>query len=131
MDDVIFLLSKSEYTLYKKSIPQININWWLRSPGRRQRQAFLVRRDGFLDNLNVNSTIICVRPALHLDKVKIDGCRNPFVYCGITWFKIGKNIAISELPISAQSFNENLNNDYENSDIRTWLLNWYEKRKNY
>lgn len=129
MDDVIFLLSKDEYLKYRESIPQLNVNWWLRSPGYHQFLAARVSYDGSLYYNSVNFAYICVRPALRIDKVKID--ENNFVYCGITWIKISKNIAISELPIGMRNFNKNLNNDYENSDIRNWLLDWHEKRKNY
>lgn len=131
MDDAIFLLSKDEYLKYKKFIPQVNVNWWLRSPAYLQYEVAYVGFGGSISYYSVRSTSICVRPALHLDKVKVDESENILVYCGITWVKIDKNIAIAELPISRQSFNKNSNNDYEKSDIRDWLLNWYEKRKNY
>lgn len=132
MEDAIFLLSKDEYEKYEKSIPKLNINWWLRSPGINQCNAAGVINEGCIAYFLVGNISICVRPALYLDKVKIDGYEeNRFVYCGITWIKIDDNVAISELPIGKQSFNKSINNDYENSDIRIWLLNWYEKRKNY
>lgn len=38
--------------------------WWLRSPGRIQNFAALVSTDGSLDSTRVNSTRVCVRPAL-------------------------------------------------------------------
>lgn len=130
MEDVIFLLSEHEYMKYRESIPKLNVNWWLRSPGYIPGSVAFVVGDGSLSYDRVNYAYICIRPALYLDKVKID--ENNFVYCGITWVKISKNIAISELPISMRNFNKNLNNiAYENSDIRKWLLEWHEKRKNY
>lgn len=131
IDDVIFLLSKKEYLKYKKFIPKLNLRWWLRSPGLYQVDAAYINEYGHIDRYNVGSTNICVRPALRLDKLKINECESKFVYCGVTWLKIGKNIAIAELPISMQKFNKNAGNDYENSYVRKWLLDWYEKRKNY
>lgn len=130
MNDVIFLLSTDEYLKYKKSIPQFNLKWWLRSPGNIQYYAFFVGSGGSLSDCDVGNCI-CVRPALDLDKIKINEYENIFVYCGITWVKIGENIAISELPIGIQCFNKGFYNNYEKSDIRKWLLGWYEKRKNY
>lgn len=134
MDDAIFLLSEYEYLKYKKFIPQLNFDWWLRSPSTvhfPNRHVVFICCDGYLSSSPTNNPWISVRPALRIDKVKIDKSKNRFVYCGITWVKIDKNIAISELPIGRQSFNENPNNDYEKSDIRNWLLNWIEERKNY
>lgn len=133
MDDVIFLLSKDEYEEYRECIPQLNLIWWLRSPDDcHQFLVVIVFDDGSLYHSRVNRANICVRPALRTDKVKINESENNFVYCGITWVKISKNIAISELPIGRYNFNKNfLDNDYKNSDIRKWLLEWHEKRKNY
>ncbi|MDO4190008.1 MAG: hypothetical protein Q4D29_13575 [Lachnospiraceae bacterium] len=133
MEDTIFLLSRDEYLRYREFIPQLNFNWWLRSPSNCVGADYVVfvLRDGSPNVARVNNPYIWVRPALRLDKVKIKVYENIFVYCGITWVKIDKNIAISELPISLQIFNKDKSNNYEKSDIRSYILNWLEKRKNY
>lgn len=133
VEDAIFLLSEEEYLRYQEFIPQLYFNWWLRSPDSCPDRVKFVLRDGSICNTRSYNPWVCIRPAIYLDKVKIKVYENTFVYCGITWIKIDNNIAISELPIEMQGFNKNkgMDNDYENSDIRSYILNWIEERKNY
>ena len=45
--------------------------WWLRSPGQYRNQASVVWADGWVQDMYVNSTGGCVRPAFWLDLSKL------------------------------------------------------------
>ena len=134
LNDPIFLLSIEEYEKYKDKIPQINCLWWLRSPGYCQPYASYVGKfDGFpARGCGVSSIERSVRPAVRYDLINsysigwIDALN--FFYCGIAWRIIDKDIAIAKEPISIHRFDEK-SNDYENSEIRKFLLDWHKKTK--
>lgn len=137
-DDAIFLLSTTEYENHIHCIPHITTNWWLRSPGLTSVDASYVRVNGSVNDFGcgVNNDWFFVRPALRLDKInnlkKTSGAAhidtNKFVYCGVTWVRIDDNLAVAEVPIAFSKFDEE-SNDYATSDIRKFLLDWYEERK--
>lgn len=129
-DDRIFLLSIEEYEKYRDKIPQNNCWWWLRSPGLHFDGAADVRSAGsvnFYGNLVSNDD--AVRPALYFSSTSYDPS-DKFIYCGVTWVVLDKNLAIAEVPITFNRFDENDNN-YETSEVRQLLLEWYMYRKNF
>ena len=121
------MLSTDEYVKYKDRIPPFNCWWWLRSPGNNSNLAAYVYCVGSAHNiaLSVTNRDNAVRPAI---KVPTPESQNlevgdiifkynfPFVY-------LGDNLAISEVPIANRRF-DTKSNDYTNSEIRTFLLNW-------
>ena len=126
-DDDIFLLSIEEYEKYKNVIPKISTWWWLRSPGLNAYYAALVDDDGSIDNSGdgVDYREYSVRPALRISNqeskyFKIGG---RFVKYAFPWIKIADNIVIAEVPIAFHRFDET-SNDYKNSEIRQFLLDW-------
>lgn len=132
--DPIFLLSAEEYKKYKDKIPQINCGWWLRSPGASFACTALVDANGFISNFGIGIKYDgeAVRPVLKIPNLKyfkaIKVDETHIFFCGITWVKIDEDLYIAEVPITFIRFDEN-SNDYTESEIRKFLLDWYETRK--
>lgn len=127
-NDELFLLSIEEYERYKDNIPLIKIWWWLRSPGDNRGSAALVDEVGsVLDYGSRVSYDYGVRPALrysNLESEIVKSVTNPkrILYKDFPFIIIdGENkIAISEVPISFEIFDEK-SNDYKKSEIRRYL----------
>lgn len=135
-DDPVFLLSIEEYKKYENNIPIVKNWWWLRSPGIYQYCAAGVYGDG---SVSYNGSIVhndddAVRPALRISNLKSSNLKfvkdDYLIYCGTTWLKIDDGLYIIENDIGCHSFDAN-SNDYESSEIRKFLLDWYEERKNW
>ena len=131
-NDPIFLLSTEEYEKYKDKIPQINCWWWLRSPGTNSSNyAANVFYDGSVDYYGhfVNYGYgAAVRPALRIarpEKYNIQIGMKIIRY-DFPWIVIDKDLAIAEVPIAFRRFSKKSNN-YENSEIRKFLLEWFEE----
>ena len=130
--DEIFLLSAEEYEKYKPNIPYIRCWWWMRSPGYNSDCAALVNYDGSVCNsgnyVNINSD--AVRPALRISNLESSNLTvgDRFVKYDFPWIKIDDNLAIAEVPIAFHRFDEK-SNDYKTSEIRKFLLNWINERK--
>lgn len=145
MRDKIFLLSAREYEEYKWRIPFINTRWWTSScsPFVYDNVIFVdengnTHGDSYAFVADLNEQL-AIRPALRVepeaDKIKVID-NNTIIYCGVTWKAIDKNLYISEMPIEFGEFHTSQANlyedgyfDYERSDIRNFLLAWYELRK--
>lgn len=131
-DDKIFLLSIEEYKKYIDKIPHMTTWWWLRSSGHSSYFAAYVSKEGYVCayGLSVNYGEGSVRPALKytsLNTIKSKD-KDCFVWNETKWKIIDeeKKIAISCLPITFEMF-DNDSNDYASSEIREWLLNWFEE----
>ena len=122
-DDKIFLLSVDEYKKYADKIPSTPW-WWLRSPGCDQNLTYYVYRDGWTDcyGSTVTDDYGCVRPAL-----KHMSTKDKFEWLGATWIRIDENLYIAEMPIAMRRFDAE-SNDYETSEVRQFLLDWYKER---
>lgn len=135
-NDPIFLLSTEEYEKYRYGMPQINCWWWLRPSCCDSFLTPFVFCRNFVceDGCNVNDDSGAVRPALRISNFKSEvklGIRfyeNRIVFNGITWIKIDRDLYISEVPIAFRRFDEK-SNDYENSEVRKFLLDWFEERQ--
>ncbi len=134
-DDEIFLPSVDEYEKYKDKIPAINYLWWLRSPGDDSFRAASVDIDisgrAFRFGTMVNQDCIGVRPMIHLPKGTIEinapvGAR--INLHNFPWVVIDKYLAIAEVPIGFEKFDDNWN-DYLTSHIRNYLDKWLRERK--
>lgn len=137
MNDLIYLLSIEEYEKYRNKVPNIRGWWWLRTPGcYNQNYAAAVfsgdsvSYDGFV----VDYTLGAVRPALNYSALKSEISKSKksscFIWNEVKWVIIDEEneIAISERPIAFTKFDD-VNNDYEHSYIRKWLLVWAEKAR--
>lgn len=133
--DPVFLLSVEEYEKYKDKIPHINCDWWLRERhGEKRDIVACVDDTNKLSSCGADFEFIrYVRPALRLDPDGwgIEHLPNCIVYCGIKWIKIDTGLYIAELPIASKQFDSRPFLSYAFSDIREFLLDWYEERKNY
>ena len=129
MTDKIYLLSIEEYEKYKNVIPRINSWWWLRSPGYGSFSIAIVNSVGSVDDFGyfVDRDIYGVRPALCLesDDLPIIGTRKN--YFDFPWVLIDKDLWIAEVPVGFWRFDEK-SNDYEKSEIRKKLIEWYDSR---
>lgn len=126
--DPIFLLSTEEYGKYEHKIPCVNTWWWLRSPGEISGDVAIVNNSGLISGLGIGVKYggNAVRPAVRLDRCfKYD--KNKIIYCGVTWVQIDKDLYIAEVPITFRRFDKKSNN-YATSEIRKFLLDWYEER---
>lgn len=130
--DEIFLLSIEEYKKYSNIIPEINTFWWLRSPGNSAYEAAFVYCDGTImdDGNRVTFNNAAIRPALRLSNQEYKNLKlgDIFIKYKFPWIKMSEDIAIAETPIAFRRFDEK-SNDYENSEIRQFLLNWIKERK--
>lgn len=146
-EDPIFLLSKEEYKKYKDKIPKINCWWWLRSPGDESDYVAGISDSAFVYDYGsiVNCSDVAVRPALKIsDSIRtklrkfipvINANKlqtyhrfgDRIVFNGVTWMKLSDDIYISEMPIDFRRFDASSNN-YETSEIRQFLLKWFEER---
>lgn len=133
-NDPIFLLSVEEYAKYKKKIPPVNCCWWLRSPGKSHSNAVDVSSDHSIYNSGsyVRFDQSGVRPVLRLDPEEwfFEYLQDRMVLCGVTWIEIDSGLYISEVPIAFRRFDEKDNN-YQTSEIRQFLINWYAERQNW
>ena len=132
--DKIFLLSAEEYKKYEDKIPLIRDSWWLRSPGYDQFFAAFVYGNGPLNygGDDVNNDAVAVRPALRIDNPQSGNLKigDRFVEADFPWIVIGDGLAIAEVPIAWRRFDAE-SNDYETSEIRQFLIAWYEERTKY
>ena len=130
--DEIFLLSAEEYKKYEPNILRIRCWWWLRSPGLDSHSAACVYSGGSVDDLGHNVFLSngAVRPALRISNLESSNLKvgDRFVKYDFPWIKIDDNLAIAEVPIRFHSFDEK-SNDYKTSEIRKFLLNWIDERK--
>lgn len=133
-EDTLFLLSKEEYEMYKDVIPHINTYWWLRSPSDVDgftTFAPCVRVEGELpvSSYLVDNYDIAVRPALRVGKIYGGKWTigEIFVYKKFPFVYIGDGLAIAEVPIGFEKF-DNYSNDYKTSHVRKWLKDWEESR---
>jgi len=136
-DDEIFLLSIEEYEKYKDVILKINCWWWLRSRGRSpihgsDSTAGVLGYQVDLYGYSVSSDDCGVRPALKfLAAYNEDGIAkigDRIMVYNFPWILIDKNLAIAEVPIAFDKFDDK-SNDYENSYVRKYLKEWVDKRR--
>lgn len=129
--DKIFLLSAEEYKKYKDKIPFVPVSWWLRSPGLLQWNAAVVLRNGGVHTYGsgVYYNAVAVRPALQIDNLKSNNLKigDRFGEADCSWIVIDNDLAIAEVPIAWRRFDAESNN-YETSEVRKFLLDWYAAR---
>lgn len=135
-NDPIFLLSIEEYEKLKDAIPTLPIWWWLRSPILNDdKYARIVNERGASYDCGFVCIEGAVRPVIDLNKV---GSLNFFYFIdfdgvhkisslGTTWVKLVDDYYIAENPIAFKKF-DSTTNDYESSEIRLFLLNWFQAR---
>lgn len=133
MDDKIFLMSMGEYRNYRTLIPEINTNWWLRSAGDNNFSAAIVNHNGSgnTSGKDVAYNGVAVRPILNVEDADTSNLKfgDRIIRCGFPWIVIEKGYVIAEVPIAFRRFDVN-SNDYDTSEVRRFLLDWYAARCN-
>ena len=145
-EEPIRLLTAEEYELYRNKIPNIGCAWWLQDRVGHMNEIEIVTPNGDrwwayanykgCDPIGVRPVIDVTRLDIPLNQFKDYG--QILHYCGITWFQINRteswsrptNLYIAEVPIGFRRFDGNsFSKDYDKSEIKEWLLKWYEERK--
>lgn len=128
--DKIFLLSVEEYEKHKDAISCIPCMWWVLERENDSWHAALVESVGDIFSYadSIGHMNCAVRPALRLKSTNLEiGAR--FVEADFPWVVIGDGLAIAEMPIAFHRYDANAKkNSYETSEIRQFLLDWYEER---
>lgn len=124
----ITLLSLDEYRKYWKNIKQINVWWWLRSPGYTTSRAACVRPNGYLIEYGclVSAIDLTVRPALVLYDSHETG--QSISFGGKAWTTISDSLALADEPFRDMPFRRDWKaadaSSYDKSDIREYLNTW-------
>lgn len=126
-DDIIFLLSVDEYEAYKYKIPELWGTYWLRTKGKYDNTAMYYYSGGTVERVgdSVDKRKL-IAPALKYESLDIQRVtKHSFSYKNMLWNIIDEDrkIAMIEDYIDLSVFDEE-SNDYETSDVRTFLLNW-------
>ena len=137
-DDEIFLLSIEEYEKYKDIIPHINHWCWLRSQGSHCLYASGVYGNGGVNDIGsiVDDMDAAIRPVIKLDMIGNDYIHGDYepgdrvIMHSFPWIYLGDDIAIAEVPIAFDMFDEQ-NNQYSTSKVRDFLNQWLNVRKLY
>ena len=128
------LLSVEEYETYKDNIASLDDWWWLRSSGSEAGYVADVydSGDSYMLGSNICSSDIAVRPAITFDhdksklligdKVLIDN---------VTFTVIADGIMLANEAIGMHCFRKDWNapdaNDYEASDIKNYVDEWFKR----
>ena len=129
----ITLLSIEEYEKHKKEIPAIHAWWWLRSPGCCVAGAASVSYGGSVCRLGGRVSINgSIRPALRIKQLEPHRqftIGTKFVKAARLWTIISDDLAICDGTIKDMPFSAVGDNNYENSDVKRFIEEWWEKAK--
>ena len=129
------LLSVEEYEKYRKMIPPVKEDWWLRSQGYYDTSAAFVH--------GVNGLVLScgdlvlrrfgVRPALRILNPESLMPGDKFAFGGQTFTYLGEGLAICDDIVKKCAFRKDWGaldaNNYEKSDVKAYVENWFEKAK--
>lgn len=122
------LLSIEEYNKYKTRIPTVNYWWWLRSPNSTRYDIAYVDLDGSVDcySYYVKCGYGGVRPVLKIKNLKSSNLKvgDEFTITDVKFTVISEEYAITNDIICCRSFDERMN-DYEKSEIKQFVDEWY------
>lgn len=127
------LLSIEEYRKHRISISSLNNLWWLRSQGYFGGCAAPVFIGGPLcdDDEYICKDSIAVHPALKIKNLISSNLwiGDKFNVNGYTFTVISKDYAICDSPIKKHKFDKTENN-YEESEIKKYIDEWFEDNFN-
>ena len=130
----ITLLSRDEFEAYKEYIPEIDHDWWLRSPSHFNFKALFVSYTGNLNSVGRDVTYsddIVARPALKLLNHSGLEIGDEFKFKNKKWIIIADDLAIcktyltGDFPFRFKHSTSGLENDYETSDIKRFIETWF------
>ncbi len=128
----ITLLSVNEAKALSREVRKTGSWWWLRLPGMDPNDAAFVNNCG--EVITIGNCVISlyggVRPALRFSNSEslnlVPGVS--FEVGGERWTIIDDGLALCDRIIEKSVFRTDTNapdaNDYEKSDVKTWLENW-------
>lgn len=128
----VTLLSIEEAIKIPKEIQKAECSWWLRSPGISDRLVAFVFGDyGYVYAFGSNIGLeLGVRPALKLKSSHLKS-GDSFSYRGYDWDMITDDMALCKTIVGECAFREDCGaadaNEYESSDIKKWLVNWWKE----
>ena len=113
-------------------------SWWLRSPGNNDyNAAFVVGGSGFVYVFGIIvDKEFGVRPALQISNLTSLNFEigDKFDFANYTWTVISEDKALCDDIIDNSAFRKDWKakdaNDYEKSDIKKYLENWWEEMQN-
>ena len=130
------LLSIEEAEKLPLRLRKYNRWWWLRSPGYFSNFATGVSSGGSVDRhgYRVSSSIVAVRPALIIKNLKSSNLKilDQFEFGGKIFEVISKDTSFCLEDIGIYTFRKNYKiednnaNDYEKSDIKKFVDDWFE-----
>ena len=134
----ITLLSIEEAERLPKTILGLSSvdSWWLRSPGKENKDAAFVYPDGVIKSSGyiVSYTAYSVRPALRISQFDFSKLKiGDIIEClEQEWYYVGDDLILSKDIISHQCFNKNVYrkepNKFQGSDIQKYLQNWLKNK---
>lgn len=125
----VTLLSVEEAGELPKEMLKSDHSWWLRSPGYLAFEVALVDGDcgDVIDDGGLVDEELGVRPALKLNLKSLKRGIS-FFYKGYEWEMISDDTALCKSIVGKCAFNvDGNNNEYESSDIKQWLNDWWKK----
>ena len=133
----ITLLSRQEASALPRYVLAYSGWWWLRSPGLSSLRAALVNLGGSVLDYGyiVNFSNVAVRPALILNSnssgLKSIKNGNIIKVFSHYWYFQDSLALLMDEPLTKMAFNKDWHkgNDYETSDIKKWLDNWFKEQK--
>ena len=126
--DEIFLPSIEEYEKYKDVIPRIHTFWWTRTQMEEDGLfSYIIETVGGISFSTNKTRDIAVRPMIHLPANIISSIGDKIYLYNFPWVVIDEHLAIAEVPIGFEKFDNGPNN-YEESHIRKFLLDWLKER---
>ena len=126
------LLSIEEYEENKNIIKNVDLCWWLRSPGFSSDFASFVDVDGAYYDCGdgIRFDIFAVRPALILETENLK-IGSHITYAGQKFTVLRDGLALCDKPIHQIPFREDWKeadaNLYEASDVKKWVDAWFSK----
>lgn len=127
------LLTKKEVqTLLNEKDRIIGEHWWLSTAGDKNNEVFYVNYDGEITCEHDVTCIGCVRPVLMMDQKYFDlSVGEGFNFGNRDFFVISDNLALCDDITGFGPFRKDGNapdaNNYEKSDIKVKVDNWFNK----
>lgn len=129
----VTLLSVEEAKKLPEDILSCGYWWWLRSPGYNDGSAAVVLHYGTVreHGFRVNRVDGAVRPAFIISSIESANLKfgDKIKIMGIEATVISDKLALADEPVGHTYFRKDFKapdaNDYEKSDIKTWLEDWW------
>ena len=131
-NDPIRLLDRDEYGKYGNIIPDCRANWWLSSSDNEYMPYWVWANVNYApEHQDPYFMQAGYRPVIKDEKIIDTNLGERITLCGFPFIKIDKDLAIAEVPICFDIFDDKNINDYASSKVRAFLIDWYYERKDF